>query len=71
MRIKCLTTFLDGAERFAADDIRTVPDERGAYFVANGWAEDLSGTVSTGDMITGDTTLAVDSSTVTTGDSNA
>jgi hypothetical protein len=66
MRIKCLTTFLDGAERYEADDIRSVPDDRGAYFVANGWAEDLSG-----DTTTGDTTLAVDSTTVTTGDSNA
>ena len=38
MRIHCLTTFLDGTDRFEKDDHRTVDDERGARFVANGWA---------------------------------
>lgn len=38
MRIKCLTTFKDGRDTFEADDVRTVEDDRGAYFVANGWA---------------------------------
>lgn len=38
MRIKCLTTFLDGSDRFERDDLRTVDDERGAYFIAQGWA---------------------------------
>lgn len=38
MKITCLTTFLDGAERFEKDDVRTVEDERGAYFVDQGWA---------------------------------
>lgn len=70
MRIQCLTTFLDGADRFEQGDVRTVPDERGAYFVAQGWASDLSGEVVTGPITTGPTDLAVDSSTVTMGDSN-
>lgn len=70
MRIKCTTTFLEGAERFEQDDIRSVDDARGAYFVANGWAEDLSGQTATGVSADGATDLAVDSSTVTTGDSN-
>jgi hypothetical protein len=39
MKIKCLTVFLDGADRFEQDDVRTVSDERGAYFVEQGWAE--------------------------------
>lgn len=39
MRIECLTTFLDGRERFEVGDIFTVDDERGAYFVKNGWAK--------------------------------
>jgi hypothetical protein len=38
MKIKCLTAFLEGAERFEKDDIRTVDDARGAYFVEQGWA---------------------------------
>ena len=38
MKIICTTKFLDGRDRFEAGDARTVDDERGAYFVANGWA---------------------------------
>jgi hypothetical protein len=38
MKIICDTTFLDGVDRFEAGDARTVDDQRGAYFVANGWA---------------------------------
>lgn len=43
MRIKVLTTFLDGKDRFEKDDERTVENERGARFVAAGWAKSLSG----------------------------
>lgn len=38
MKITCTTTFLDGPERFEAGDVRQVDDERGARFVAAGWA---------------------------------
>lgn len=38
MRIQCLTTFLDGRDRYEQGDVRTVPDEAGARFVAAGWA---------------------------------
>lgn len=38
MRIQCLTTFLDGRDRFEQGDVRTVGDEAGARFVAAGWA---------------------------------
>lgn len=41
MKITCLTTFLDGRDRFEKDDVRTVDDERGAYFVSNGWAAEV------------------------------
>jgi hypothetical protein len=40
MRIECLTTFLDGRERFEAGDIFTIDDAHGAYFVKNGWAKE-------------------------------
>ena len=46
MRIKCLTTFLDGKDRFEKDDIRAVhatdtetAEQRASRFVSNGWAE--------------------------------
>lgn len=70
MKIKCLTTFLDGTERFEKDDERTVADERGAYFVASGWAEDVSGAVATGDSDGGAADLTVANVTHTMGDSN-
>lgn len=38
VRIICATTFLHGAERFEAGDVRTLPTEQALYFVANGWA---------------------------------
>lgn len=39
MRIKVLTTFLNGRDKFFADDIRTVEDEAAAQrFIAAGWA---------------------------------
>lgn len=38
MRIKCLTTFLEGRDRFEAGDVRTVPDADAARFIAAGWA---------------------------------
>ena len=38
MRIKVLTTFLDGRDKFYVDDVRTVPDEDGARFINAGWA---------------------------------
>lgn len=38
MKIHCLTTFLDGPDRFEAGDVRTVDDERAARFIDAGWA---------------------------------
>ena len=41
MRIECKTTFLDGADRFEAGDIRTVDDARAQRFMAHGWAAEV------------------------------
>lgn len=59
MKIQCTTTFLDGTDRFENGDVRTVEDERGARFVAAGWATDLAGRVATGDAFEGETTLDI------------
>lgn len=70
MKIQCLTTFLDDRDRFESGDIRSVDDDRGAYFVANGWAADLSGQVATGEPSADPATLDVQSGNLTSGDSN-
>jgi len=68
MKIKVLFTFLDGRDRFEKDDLRTVSDEDGARFVANGWAEDEAGRVATGATASGETDLAIDKSVIGVGD---
>lgn len=72
MKIKCLTTFLDGADRFEQDDTRTVADERGAYFVEQGWAEDLNpdAQAAAQPSAPGSVDLSINSSTVGLGDTN-
>ena len=70
MKIECLTTFLDGTDTFEADDERTVSDDRGARFVANGWAKDVAGRVATGSAVTVDSKLAINNSVIGLGDSN-
>ncbi|HQU77988.1 MAG TPA: hypothetical protein PLU47_00825 [Azonexus sp.] len=69
MKIEALTTFLDGKDRFEQGDIRTVDGERGAYFVENGWAKDLSGEVATGET-GGNAGLVIESAAHVSGDSN-
>lgn len=69
MKIKATTTFLDGTDRFEKDDERTVSDERGAYFVANGWAEDVAGRVATVEAAA-TTDLNINNSGLGLGDSN-
>lgn len=59
MKIKCLTTFLDGKNRFEKDDVRTVDDDSGASFVANGWASDVSGALATGNQQAGESSLDI------------
>lgn len=70
MKIHCLTTFLDVVDRFEKDDQRTVDDERGARFVAAGWAKDASGEVATGGSAAGETTLDIQSNVIGTGDNH-
>ena len=70
MKIECLTTFLDGKDRYESGDVRTVEDDKGAQFVANGWAKDVAGRVATGSESSGVVNLAVDSSVIGLGDSN-
>ena len=49
MKIEALERFLDGTNVYEKGDVRTVPDEDGAYFVRNGWAKDVEGKVDTGE----------------------
>lgn len=72
MKIKCLSTFLDGADRFEQDDTRTVADERGAYFIEQGWAEDINPDAPAAAPMAspGSVGLIIDSSTVGLGDTN-
>jgi hypothetical protein len=69
MKIECLTTFLDGTDRFEAGDIRTVDDERGARLVGNGWAKDTAGRVATG-APGGNADLNIDNSRLGLGDNH-
>ncbi len=64
MKIQILNTFLDGRDRYEAGDIRTVPDDDGARFVAAGWAKDLAGQVATGEPATGEAALDIHKSTL-------
>lgn len=72
MRIECTTTFLHGADRFEAGDVRTVPDELGAYFIAQGWAVDISPApqVIESSGCSGGECLHINNSTIGLGDSN-
>lgn len=47
MKIEMLEKVRHGRDVFEADDVRTVPDDLGAYFCSCGWAKDLAGNVET------------------------
>jgi hypothetical protein len=71
MKIQILNTFLDGRDRFEKDDVLTVQptdtetsEQRGARFVAAGWAKDLAGQVATGEPATGEAALDIHNSTL-------
>lgn len=68
MKIKCLTKFKDGADLFEKDDIRTVSDEKGNYFVSQGWA--LSDTGEMNEPFVGEINLNVHKSILGLGDTN-
>lgn len=69
MKIEALSTFLDGRERFEQGDIRTVDDAKGAYFVANGWARDITSDAVVAPFV-GDTDLAIQNVNLATGVTN-
>jgi len=68
MKIECNTAFLDGRDRFEAGDVRTVPDEAAARFIAAGWATPFGGDSPV--AVEGETNLNIHSSVIGTGDSN-
>lgn len=68
MRLEAKTTFLDGADRFEAGDIRTVDDARGARLIAAGWASEVGGTAVA--PFQGEVTLDVQNAVMGMGDSN-
>lgn len=70
MRIQCLTTFLDGRDRYEKDDIFTIADTDGARFVANGWAKKVGGE-ATAAPVDGTVSLDVQNAVMGVGDSNA
>lgn len=70
MKIECLTVFLDGAERFEKGDQRTCDDERGAYFVKNGWAKEMGTTGAQAESAPESVTLEVQNARMGLGDSN-
>lgn len=67
MKIKCLTTFLDGRDRFEAGDVRQVDDDRAARFIGAGWAADAAGGGSAAGDAPADVTLDVQSSQLAQG----
>lgn len=40
MWIRCKTDYLDGRDRFNAGELRLVSDERGMFYIYEGWAEE-------------------------------
>ena len=70
MRIEITTTFLDGTDRFEKGDTRTVSDEQGERFVANGWASAAGAQAAPAPAPEGEVSLSIHNSTVGTGDSN-
>ena len=71
MRITVISTFLDGPERFEAGDTRTVSDDRGAAFIAHGWASaDGTPAATTTAAATGGVTLDIHNGQLGLGDSN-
>lgn len=70
MRIKVNDLIKHDRDQYCAGDERTVSDELGAYFVANGWAEDISGATPAGGRSGVPATLDVHSASHAAGDSN-
>jgi len=76
MRIKVLTTFLDGRDRFEKDDHRVVQptdtetaEERAMRFISNGWVS-AEGVTLQADSATDSVDLDIHNSALGLGDSN-
>jgi hypothetical protein len=67
MKIHCTTTFLEERDRFEAGDTRTVPDEMGQRFIANGWATEVGGEPAPSSAPEAPTTLNIKRATHKTG----
>ena len=59
MKIQCKIDFKEGTEQFVKDDVRTVDDAQGQYFVDCGWATNLE-TGESKQPANGDVALPVD-----------
>lgn len=59
MKIKVACNFKHGKDEFHLNDVRTVSDEDGQYFIANGWATDASGRADPVATAPGETTLEI------------
>lgn len=70
MRIHCLTTFMDGADRFERDEVRHIDDARAARFIQHGWARQDDAAPAPAAASTATSMLDVQSATLVTGDSN-
>lgn len=71
MKILCLTTFLDGRDRFEKDDTRTVPDADAVRFIGHGWAVEAgSDAAAPVAAASGATTLDIQNGVIAAGDSN-
>lgn len=70
MKIEVTIPFLDGTDRFESGDIRTVADERGTLFVAQGWATDVEGRIANGTAAPASTDLGIQKSILNSGDNH-
>lgn len=60
MKIEIIEMFKVRRDVFHPGEIRVVPDGDGARYCAAGWARDMSGSVGTGEKVSGEnTTLEV------------
>lgn len=69
MRIECITSFLDGRERYEKGDIFTVDDVRASYFVKQKWVKKVGDQTPTS-VLGGETDLTIQNSKIGTGDNH-
>lgn len=67
MKIKCVTKFNHGRDIFEKDDERTVSDELGGYFIAQGWATIVGQEGVAGAAANEEVSLDIQNATIGTG----